>query len=75
MPGRLEPWPDKPPGDLAVAGDDGPPLVDWNLGSLKNLVLPLAAQPACASGSEVTDPVRFTVWGNQIAALVDVDRG
>jgi hypothetical protein len=55
-------------------GDDYSPLVDWDLGGLEDLGLPFAAQLAGAGSSIVADPVRFTVRGNQVAALADVDR-
>jgi hypothetical protein len=31
------------PGDLAVPGDDGLPFVDWDLGGVEDLAMPLAA--------------------------------
>ena len=64
---------DKTPGNLAVSDDDGSPLVDWDLGGLEDLGLPLATQLACAGSSEIADPVRLTIRGHQIAALADCD--
>jgi hypothetical protein len=45
------------PGDLAVPGDDVPPLVDRDLARVEDLGLPFAAQLAGAGGSEIADPV------------------
>ena len=61
------------PGDLAVLGDDVPSFVDWDLARVEDLGLPLAAQLALAGGSEIADPVGLAIWGNQIAAVADLD--
>ena len=61
------------PRDLAVLGDDVPPFVDWDLARVEDLGLPLAAQLALAGGSEIADLVGLAIWGNQIAALADLD--
>ena len=63
----------KAPGDLAVPGDDVTPLVDWDLGGMDDLGLPLAAQLARAGSSEIADPVGLAIRGNQIAAPADLD--
>jgi len=43
----------KASGDLAVPGDDVPPLVDWDLDGMEDLAVPLAAQLAGAGSSEI----------------------
>jgi hypothetical protein len=61
------------PGDLAVLGSDNVSFVHWDLGSLEDLGLPLAAQLTLAGSSQITDPVRLAIRGNQIAAPCHLD--
>ncbi len=60
-------------GDFAVPGDDGSPLVDWDLDGMEILCSALAAQFALTGSSQVADPFGFAIRRYQITASVDLD--
>ena len=43
-------------GNFAVPGDDGTPLVDWDLDGIEDLGPALAAQFALTGSAEIADP-------------------
>jgi hypothetical protein len=51
-----------------------PPPVDWDLGGVEDLTVPLAAQLAGAGRSEIADPVGLAVRADQVAVPPDLDR-
>jgi len=53
-------------GNFAVPGDDGAPLVDWDLDRVEGLGPALAAQFALTGSSEIADPVGLAVRRHQI---------
>ena len=60
-------------GNFAVPGDDGTPLVDWDLDGVEGLGPALAAQFALTGSSEIADPVGLAVRRDQITATADFD--
>jgi hypothetical protein len=48
---------DVPRSDLAVSGDDGFPLADWDFDSMEDLGSALAAEFALLGSSEIADPL------------------
>ena len=59
---------------FAIPGDDGSPLVDWDLDGVEGLGPALAAQFALAGGPEIAASVGFSVGRYQMTARADLDR-
>ena len=60
-------------GNFAVPGDDGTPLVDWDLDGIEDLGPALAAQFALTGSAEIADPFGLAVRRHQIVGTTNFD--
>jgi hypothetical protein len=60
-------------GDFAVSGDNGSPLVDWDLDGVEGLGSAFVAQFAPTGSSKVADPFGLAIGRYQIASPADFD--